>query len=207
VSEFAQLLAAAEPWLRHYGYVALGGAVGMEGFGVPMPGETLLVGAALLADRGDFFIGSVLAVAWLAAFSGDNFGYLIGRYGGHRLLPKMGVSAQRLDRMRRFLVRYGPPVLLLGRFFDGTRQLDGLIAGSVRMPWRRFALFDGLGVTAWVGVWGYGVYALEAHVAVLRHLIRAVNYPVATLIIAVIVGSVAYLLYEAFGRSKHESES
>ncbi|MGC1953952.1 MAG: DedA family protein [Gammaproteobacteria bacterium] len=207
MSEFAQLLTAAEPWLRHYGYVALGVAAGMEGFGVPMPGETLLIGAALLADRGDLFIGSVVAVAWLAAFSGDNLGYLVGRYGGHRLLREMGVSAQRLDRLRRFLVRYGPAVLLLGRFFDGTRQLDGLIAGSVRMPWWRFALFDGLGVAAWVSVWGYGVYALEAHAAVLHRLIREVNHPLAMLILAVFAGSVGYLLYEALGRWRREIES
>ncbi len=207
MSEFAELLTAAEPWLRHYGYLALGAAVGMEGFGVPLPGETLLIGAALLAERGDFFIGSVLAVAWLAAFSGDNLGYLTGRYGGHRLLRKMGVSAQRLGRLRGFFVRYGAVVLLLGRFFDGTRQLDGLIAGSVRMPWWRFALFDGLGVTMWVGVWGCGVYALEAHAAMLHHLIHAVNQPLGMLIIGVILGTVGYLLYEALGRWRRGIES
>lgn len=202
MSEFAHLLAAAEPWLRHYGYAALGAAVGLEGFGIPAPGQSLLIGAALLAVRGDFAIGWVLLVAWLAAFGGDNLGYLIGRYGGHRLLRKVGAPPQRLDRLRQFFLRYGPMVLLLGRFLDGTRQLDGIVAGSVLMPWWRFAFFDGLGVTAWVGAWGYGVYALDAHAAVLHGLIQSVNHPVAILMFALTVAGVAYLLHGAFGRGR-----
>lgn len=207
MSEFAQLLTAAEPWLRHYGYAALGAAVGIEGFGIPAPGQTLLIGAALLAVHGDFAIGWVLAVGWFAAFSGDNVGYLIGRYGGRRVLRKIGTSAQRLDRLRQFFVRYGPGVLLLGRFFDGTRQLNGIVAGSVLMPWWRFALFDGLGVTAWVGVWGYGVYAMDAHAAVLHRVIRNVNHPLAMVILALMGAGIGYLLYEALARRRREIKS
>ncbi|MGA7981399.1 MAG: DedA family protein [Chromatiaceae bacterium] len=196
---FHQALADAEPWLREYGYPALAFAVGIEGVGIPAPGETLLIGAALLAGAGQLNIAVVLVTAWLAAVAGDNVGYWVGRGGGRRLLTKLRVSPHRLARLDRFYDRFGVWLVLVSRFFDGTRQLDGLIAGSAHMPWPRFFLFDAIGSLAWVGLWGWGIYQLGRHGSAVHRLLHQINPWVAGVALAAAVLVIAFLLW---GRSQ-----
>lgn len=169
MNELTSLTSTVMPWVQRYGYAAVAVGVGLEGMGIPLPGATLMGGAAVLAGRGELSLAGVLATAWGAAVAGDNLGYLLGRWGGRRLLLRVGVSRPRLQRLNRFYTRYGAGVILVGRFVDGTRQLDGLVAGSARMPWARFFMADVVGAAAWVGFWVAGLDIVSRHsVALLR---------------------------------------
>jgi membrane protein DedA with SNARE-associated domain len=197
VTELEHILAQASPWLHRYGYVAVAVSVMLEGSGIPLPGTLLMGGAALLAGRGEMNLTAVLLASWLAAMAGDNLGYWIGRGGGRRLLLKAGVSRQRLARFDGFFRRFGIWLVLFGRFFDGTRQLDGLVAGSARMPWPRFLLADVAGTALWVSTWVIGLYALDRHAAVLPRLLSHINPWVAGTALVVL----AAVIYWLFRRS------
>ncbi|MGD2081524.1 MAG: DedA family protein [Chromatiales bacterium] len=193
------MLAEAAPWLHRYGYGALAAAVLLEGMGIPAPGEILLAGAALLAGRGEMSLPAVLLSAWAAAVAGDNLGYCVGRAGGRRLLLRAGVSRHRLVRFDRFFRRFGVWLILFGRFFDGTRQLDGLVAGSARMPWPRFLLADLAGVSLWVLVWVIGLYTADRHGAALHRWLIQINPWVAALALASLATTLLLLFLRRSG--------
>jgi membrane protein DedA with SNARE-associated domain len=194
VIETTRILTEATPWLHQYGYVALATAVLFEGVGIPLPGVILMSGAALLAGQGELSLPAVWLTAWLAAMSGDNLGYWIGRSGGRRLMPRIGVSQKRLGCFEGCFRRFGVWLILFGRFFDGTRQLDGLIAGSARMPWPKFFIADLAGAAAWVSVWVIGLYTLDRHTASLHRLLGYINPWVAGAVF-ILLGTVLYRLF------------
>jgi membrane protein DedA with SNARE-associated domain len=146
-----------EGTLHDWGYLAVGGFLFVEDFGIPVPGETMLIAASLYAGAGHLDIWLVAVVGFVAAVLGDNVGYLIGRSGGRELVLKYGravfITPERLDRAEDFFSRYGGRVVFIARFIEGLRQLNGVIAGIVEMPWRRFLLFNMLGAAVWVAVW------------------------------------------------------
>jgi len=185
--DLAQITQQAAPWLQRYGYAALAIGVAAEGIGIPLPGATLMGGAALLAGQGEMSLPGVLFAAWSASVAGDNLGYWLGRRGGRRLLLRSGVSRQRLLRLGRFYRRFGLGLILVGRFFDGTRQLNGLVAGSTRIPWPRFLLVDLLGAGMWVAFWVFGLYTLDRHLAwVHTWLVQLNPWVVAASLVAVL---------------------
>lgn len=156
------LLATAHPYIVQYGYGALFGVLFTESLGLPLPGETFLIAASLLAVQGQLNIWLVVVTAWSAAVLGDNVGYAIGRFGGRKLVvrhgARVGISAERLDKTERFFADYGPEVVIVARFFPVLRQLNGIVAGSVSMGWKRFVVYNALGALLWVGAWCSGVY-------------------------------------------------
>jgi membrane protein DedA with SNARE-associated domain len=154
-------IALAQPLLDSYGYLAVLVAVFIEGFGIPAPGQTLLMAAVFLAARGEMSLTLVLALALLACVLGNTLGYGLGRRGVRRLLLKARISDARMKKMERLFSRYGGGVVLIGRFFDGLRQLNGIAAGSLQMPFWKFTVFNILGAIAWTAFWGLGVYWLE----------------------------------------------
>lgn len=181
------LLIEARPWLEHYGYVALFLALMAEGMGIPTPGQTLLIGAALLSGHGEMNPVGVLGTGVAALLLGDNLGYALGRRGGRRLVLRLGVNRRRLRKVDRFYLHWGPWAVMLDCFFDGTRQMGSLLAGSATMPWWRFFLFDATGTLLWVGVWGFGSLQLERHTAVLHRLWSHINpYAIAASLLAVL---------------------
>jgi len=147
-----------------YGYAAVAAGLLLEHFGLPLPGETLLIAAALLAAQGSLDIVPLLALAWAAATLGNMIGYAIGRYGGQRLVltygGRVGITPARLARVEQFFDRYGDYVLIGARFIVLLRQLSGIAAGTLSMPWRRFLLFNAIGAALWVGWWGLMSYWL-----------------------------------------------
>ena len=156
------LLATAHPYIIQYGYGALFGVLFAESLGLPLPGETFLVAASFLAVQGQLNIWLVVVTAWAAAVLGDNVGYAIGRFGGRKLVmrhgARVGISAARLDKTERFFAHYGPEVVIVARFFPVLRELNGIVAGSAGMGWKRFAFYNALGGLIWVGAWSAGVY-------------------------------------------------
>jgi membrane-associated protein len=146
----------------HLGYLALAVLVGIESMGVPAPGETALIGASVLAERGHLSITGVIAVAATAAIIGDNAGYAIGRSGGRWLLTRPGRlhrhRARLLARGERFFVRHGGKAVFLARFSAGARVTAAWLAGANHMPWRTFLLWNALGGVTWavgVGLLGF----------------------------------------------------
>jgi membrane protein DedA with SNARE-associated domain len=146
-----------QPVLEHYGYLAVGGFVLLEDFGVPVPGETILIAAAIFAGSGQMNIAVVILVAVVGAIIGDNIGFLIGHFGGRPLIERFGryifLTPERLDSAETFFNRHGGKVVTIARFVEGLRQANGLLAGIVGMHWAKFIAFNALGAVLWVGTW------------------------------------------------------
>ncbi|HET7313585.1 DedA family protein [Salinisphaera sp.] len=153
--------------ISDYGPWAIFTLVLIEDFGIPVPGETALISAALLASQGKMPITLLLPAAWLGAVIGDNIGYAIGRFGGRRVVvrygAKVGITDRRLARIERFFARRGGAIVIVARFFVGLRQLNGIVAGIGCMAAPRFILYNAIGAALWVGVWGFGVYWFGQH--------------------------------------------
>lgn len=165
------------PLLDGYGYPAVGLLVFLDNCGVPVPGQTVLVLAAVYAGAGRLSIAGVVTVAVLAAVAGDSLGYLIGRTGGHRLIERWGryvlLTPERMERGERFFTRHGGKVVTVARFVDVLRQTNGIVAGTTGMPWRRFLPANVLGALLWVGVWASAGYLAGDHIGPLyRQLAR-----------------------------------
>jgi membrane protein DedA with SNARE-associated domain len=153
-----------QPLLEHYGYLAVGGLVLLEDFGVPVPGETMLIAAAVFAGSGHMNIAVVILVAVAGAIIGDNIGFAIGHFGGRPLVERFGryifLTPERLDRAQDFMNRHGGKVVTVARFVEGLRQANGLLAGIAGMHWAKFLGFNALGAVLWVGTWaGLGYLA------------------------------------------------
>ncbi|SFE18265.1 membrane protein DedA, SNARE-associated domain [Actinacidiphila alni] len=162
------VLGGLAPVLNHWGYWAVGGLVLVEDFGVPAPGETILIAAALYAGAGQLNIVAVAVIGFLAALIGDNIGYLIGRTGGRPLVLRYGkyvfLTPERFDKAEGFFTRHGGKVVTIARFIEGLRQANGIIAGVTRMHWRRFLAFNALGAALWVGLWTAVGYTAGNHI-------------------------------------------
>ena len=145
-------------FVTDYGYLAVFLGIFFEDFGLPTPGETMLIAGAVLASRGSLSIYWLLPIAWAGAVAGDSVGFLIGAKGGHRLLTrygaKIGITEARLHKVETFFQRYGDIVVVFARFFLILRQFNGIVAGTLEMPWPRFLLYNAIGAALWVGFWG-----------------------------------------------------
>jgi membrane protein DedA with SNARE-associated domain len=174
--ELPGVLGSLAPLLDHYGYLAVGGLIVLEDFGVPAPGETVLIAGAVYAGAGHLNIIAVAAIAIAAAVLGDNIGYAIGHFGGRRLVLRFGryvfLTPNRLDTAERFFTRHGGKVVTIARFVEGLRQANGIIAGITRMPWRRFLAFNTLGAVLWVGVWAGLGYLAGNHITAIYEQIH-----------------------------------
>jgi membrane protein DedA with SNARE-associated domain len=144
--------------LDHYGLVLLFAVVAIESFGVPLPGETALIAAAVLAERGHFDLVVVVAVAAAAAIVGDNGGYWVGRTGGRRLLARVPLVRRYAPRMlppaERFFRRHGAKTVFIGRFVSLLRVTAAWLAGISHMPWWRFLAWNAAGGIVWAALVG-----------------------------------------------------
>jgi len=154
--------------LAKWGYLAVAGFLFFEDFGVPLPGETMLIAASLYAGAGHLNVFLVGLVGFLAAVAGDNVGYAIGRFGGRDLVERYGkwvfLTGDRLDRAEKFFERHGGKIVVVARFVEGLRQLNGIIAGVAGMHWARFVLFNALGAALWVSFWTTLGYIAGDHI-------------------------------------------
>lgn len=183
--------ALAEPFLREYGIAAVFIVVCLESFGLPLPGESLVIASGLLASRGDMNIVLLIGAIWSAAVLGDNVGYAIGLFGGRRLVlrhgARFGVTEPRLAKVESVFRRYGGEIVMVARFFVGLRQLNGIIAGTVAMPWPRFLLYNAVGAALWSGVWGLGAYFLGHHMSAILPWFHRFGYAAIALVALAVV--------------------
>ncbi len=186
-----------EHFVHEYGIAAVATGLVLEHFGLPLPGETMLIGAAVLASQGTLDIKLLLVLAWAAATIGNIVGYAIGRYGGHWLIvhygSRIGITREKLAEVEAFFARYGDAVIVGARFVVLLRQLSGIAAGTLEMSWGRFLLFNAIGAALWVAWWGLLSYWLGRRVfAFISHLagIEYVLFTLAALVIAVIAARI-----------------
>jgi membrane protein DedA with SNARE-associated domain len=146
-------------------YAGLFAIVASESAGLPVPGETSLIAAAILASQHEgLSIEIVIAAAALGAIGGDNVGYVLGRRAGRHLLTRRG---RFMERRHRFLVqgeaffdRHGPKAVFLARWVPGLRVVGSWLAGANHMRWRTFLLWNALGGIAWAISIGVAAFLL-----------------------------------------------
>ena len=151
-----------ESYIMAYGAMALFVIIYLESFGAPMPGESAVIAASVLATRGDLSIAHVMAAVFAGAVLGDSTGYLIGRYGGRALLerfgPRLGLTEERLARTEALFRSKGPYIVVTARFVAILRQLNGVVAGTLAMPWLHFVAANAIGAALWTALWTLGPY-------------------------------------------------
>jgi membrane protein DedA with SNARE-associated domain len=148
--------------VHHYGLFALFLVVMLESGGVPLPGETALVAAAIFASQGDLNIAEVIVVGSAAAIIGDNLGYWVGRTGGRKVLMRFGPLRRWTERVlpwsERFFQRHGAKTIFLARFFSVLRVTAAWLAGISRMHWWTFFLWNAAGGIVWAVLVGLVAY-------------------------------------------------
>jgi len=142
--------------VAHWGYAAIFLIVVLGNVGLPVPEETTLIVVGYLAWRGDLQLPWVLGVGVVSAAVGDNLGYWIGRRYGARVLERLrrlvGVTPQRFESMRGFVIRHGPFGVFVARFIAGLRFLAGPLAGAVSLRFLPFITANVAGALVFVPV-------------------------------------------------------
>jgi membrane protein DedA with SNARE-associated domain len=141
--------------LLDFGLVLVFLGVAVESAGIPIPGETALIAAAVLArpEHGRYSLTSVIVVGALGAIVGDNVGYVLGRVGGRRLVERWDFTARyarkALPPSERFFERHGPKTVFFGRFVALLRVTSAWLAGISYMPWWKFFAWNAAGGIVW----------------------------------------------------------
>ena len=139
-----------KPLLEHYGYLALFVSIFLEGIGIPMPGQSLMVAASILSSEQVMNLTLVMAVSWLSCFIGNTCGYLIGYYFEGWLDEKGYISGPKITKLQVTIQRYGPACLVVSRFIEGMKQFYAIGLwncqnASQRIPTRQCSRGNHLG--------------------------------------------------------------
>lgn len=159
--------------LAHYGYLAVLVFVMIESLGIPFPGETMLIAAAIYAGTThNLTVSLIWAAAAAGAIIGDNIGFVVGHFGGYRLLRRYG-SKVKLDEAklkvgRLLFDRHGGKVVFFGRFISILRTYAAFLAGTNQMRYWRFFTFNATGGIFWAGIYAFGFYYLGSEFQRLR---------------------------------------
>lgn len=159
--------------IPRYGLIILFIVLTIESIGVPAPGESALIATALYAgSSGELSIYAVVATASVAAITGDNIGYLIGRRAGQPIVDRygryVGLTPERLIKGKDLFDRHGGKIVLFGRFFAFLRTFAALLAGLNGMRWPHFLLMNAIGGVLWASVFGFGAYYLGDRIKILH---------------------------------------
>jgi membrane protein DedA with SNARE-associated domain len=170
-------------YLARYGYGAVAATLLLENSGLPVPGETVLLLASFLAfSEHRLRLPYIILVGIGAATLGDNIGFAIGHYGGRPLLERyqkaLHIRRATISRGEYLFDRYGAATIAVARFIAGLRVIAGPLAGVLRMPWRKFAVFNFLGAALWVTVISSAGYLSGKHWEQLVRMVRDANIAV-----------------------------
>ena len=182
-------------WLQSIGYLAVALFVGVESLGVPLPGETMLITAAVFAaTTHQLSIVGIIAAAIIGAVVGDNIGFGIGWYGGYPLLRRYGryirLDEAKLKVGRYIFMRHGAKVVFFGRFVSVLRTYAAFLAGTNRMHWTRFLVANALGGIVWATLYGVGAYLASG---VITTLSTPVAIGLGALAVVVIVAGAVFV--------------
>src|SRR5438132_4245793 len=192
--------------LATYGYWAVFVFIAIESMGIPFPGETTLLVAAIYAGTTHrLSILLVIVAAASGAILGDNLGFIIGRVGGYRLLRRYGryirLDERKLKLGQYLFMKHGGKVVFFGRFVAVLRAWAAFLAGTNRMPWPGFLLFNALGGIVWATLFGLGGYLLGDNVHRLTGPVGAVALVLAVLVI------IAFLVFLRRNEHRWEEEA
>jgi membrane protein DedA with SNARE-associated domain len=176
----------------HYGYWAVATALLLENTGIPVPGETILLLASFLAySQHELQLQWIIVIATAAATLGDNLGFTLGFYGGRRLLERyqsfFRIQKDTLARGERLFAHYGAVTVFFARFVFGMRIIAGPMAGVLRMPWRRFLIFNFLGALVWVTVISGAGYLFGRHWEHLEQNVKRFDLVAAVCLVLILV--------------------
>jgi membrane protein DedA with SNARE-associated domain len=165
--------------IGRYGYLVVFFGVMLEGAGVPLPGETVLIASGALVHRGVLDFWGTLFSGILGTVVGSQIGYWVGRFGGRPFVLRWGryalITPERLGHAEAFFARHGGSAVFLSRFVVGLRVFGALVAGTSRMPWEKFALYSVLGGIVWAtGAVSLG-YFLWASISLVEHWVGRVS--------------------------------
>ena len=175
----------------HYGYWAVAGALLLENAGIPLPGETILLLASFLAySEHDLRLSWIIVVATAVTTVGGSLGFALGYHGGRPLLDRyriiFRIQDKTLARGERLFERYGSVTIFFARFVFGMRILAGPMAGVLRMPWRKFLLFNFLGAAAWVTAISSAGYLFGRHWGRLERALKRFDIAVVIVVLLLI---------------------
>jgi membrane protein DedA with SNARE-associated domain len=178
--------------IERYGYLVVFLGVMLEGVGIPLPGETVLIAAGALAHRGFLTLWETIALGGLGAVMGGQVGYGVGRFGGRPFVLRWGryvfITPERLGRTERFFERHGGRAIFLARFITGLRVFGALVAGMSRMSWGKFTLYSVLGGVVWAAAAVSLGYFLWASISLVEHWAGRVSlFLVAALALALVL--------------------
>lgn len=185
------ILDTLQSYVVQYGYWAVGIALLLENAGIPVPGETILLLASFLAySRQELQLPYIIVVAVCAATIGDNLGFAIGYRGGRPLLDRyrafFRIAPDTIVRGERLFADYGALTIFFARFIFGLRVIAGPLAGVLRMPWKRFAVFNFLGALLWVTVIASVGYKFGKHWDQLVDFVKDLNVVIAILVVVAV---------------------
>jgi len=172
-----------------YGYWAVGAFLLVENVGIPVPGETILLLASFFAySRHELQLFWIIVVAIMVTTVGGSLGFAVGWHGGRPLLDRY-LTAFRIQpatvvRGEGLFLRYGAGTIFIARFVFGMRIIAGPLAGVLRMPWRKFLIYNFLGASTWVTVIASAGYLFGRHWARLEHDMQRLDTVVAIVAVA-----------------------
>ncbi len=173
-----ELLMAMKPLLEQYGYLALIVSIFLEGIGIPMPGQSLMIAASIISSEHVMNLSLVMIVSWLSCFFGNTCGYLIGYYFEGWLDKKGYISGPKMQKLQSTIQRYGPACLVVSRFVEGMKQFMPLACGIAKMSRKEFLLGNALATTIWVAVFSLLTNFAFEHLSVLSQFYTEHRYVV-----------------------------
>jgi membrane protein DedA with SNARE-associated domain len=187
-------------------YLVVGLVIGIESMGIPLPGETTLVAAALLASQGDLNVAFVIAAAATGAIVGDSIGYFIGRKAGRGLFERLGrrfkhFSEARIVKAEKYFHKYGVWTVFFGRFVALLRIFAGPMAGMLRMPYPQFLAANAAGGIAWSTTIGLVAYKVGDNADKIFGQVS-----VWALVLIGVAAVAAYVVYKLRHRHNDEAE-
>ncbi len=177
--------------IERYGYLIVFLGVMLEGVGIPLPGETVLITAGALAHQGSLTLWETMVMGSLGAIMGGQVGYCVGRFGGRPFVRRWGryafITPERMGRAERFFERHGGRAVFLARFITGLRVFGALVAGMSRMSWGKFTLYSVLGGVVWATAAVALGYFLWASIGLVEHWIGRISLLLAAALILVVI--------------------
>lgn len=194
--------------VSNYGYWAVFALVALESIGIPLPGETILIVASTLAGKYHHLsVWGIFAAASAGAIIGDNIGFWVGDKGGFRLLRRYGkyirLDEGKLKVGRYIFDRHGGKVVFFGRFVSVLRTYAAFLAGTNRMRWRTFLIFNAAGGIVWAGIYSFAAYYAGDS---LRHSSGKIDIIIGVVAAVVIVGMFLFVRHQG-GKLQERAEA
>ncbi len=181
-----------------YGLPVVTLVITLESIGAPLPGESLMIALGSALGARHEALGPAFLALWLGSVLGDNLGYAIGRRLGREAVlrhgARLGLTEARMQHFSGVFARYGVLVVVVARFFVLLRQLNGVLAGTLGLPWWRFLAANLVGGALWVGLWLSLSDRLSARAMALIHQLPPIKLAAVLALLVLAIAAVATFL-------------